>query len=51
MHRVAQNLFMHLKTVVQFGKAISGSSGFMALFVGTVFTYHMNIHIASVEST
>jgi len=32
-------------------KAISGSSEFMILFVGTVVIYHMNMHIDSVEST
>jgi hypothetical protein len=39
---------MYLKIVVQFGKAISGSFVLMTLFVGTVFIYRMNIHIASV---
>jgi hypothetical protein len=42
---------MHFHIVIQFGKAILGSSEFVSLFVETVPIYHMNIHIDAVEST
>jgi len=40
--------FSHCRPV---WKAISASSEFMILFVGTVVIYHMNMHVDSVEST